>query len=55
MDEDQYLEYGLLALQIFLGIARAAGLSAEQRLALYTKTDEGYIEMTSEPLPSVDR
>ncbi len=55
MEEDQYMEYGLLALQVFLGIARAAGLDAEQRLALYTQTDEGYLEMTSEPLPSVDR
>jgi hypothetical protein len=54
MDEDQYMEYGLLALQIFLGIARAAGLDAEQRLALYTATDSEYLEMTRKPLPSVD-
>jgi hypothetical protein len=54
MDGDQNVELGIMALQIFLALARAAGLSAEERLALYQKTDDAYTEMTSEPLPSVD-
>lgn len=48
------VELGIAGLQMFFASARAAGLTPEEQVALYNKTDEEYVTVSADPLPSVD-